>query len=78
MLVFITVAFGHGHLVARGGNAVGEAVRVILLYGDIYAELIASQIKLDNSEKSVKTLRGELDDATRKLIRLETELKISE
>ena len=45
---------------------------------DLKHELIASQIKLDNSEKSVKSLRNELDESTRKLIRLETELKISE
>ncbi len=45
---------------------------------DLKHELIASQIKLDNSEKSAKSLRGELDEANRKLIRLETELKISE
>ncbi len=45
---------------------------------DLKHELIASQIKLDNSEKNAKSLRGELDEATRKLIRLETELKINE
>lgn len=38
-------------------------------------ELIAAQIKLENTEKSVKKLQGELNDSAKKIIRLETELK---
>ncbi|MCR4727877.1 MAG: cell division protein ZapA [Lachnospiraceae bacterium] len=45
---------------------------------DLKHELIASQIKLDNSEKSVKALRSDLDESNKKLIRLETELKIND
>lgn len=44
---------------------------------DLKHELIASQIKLENSEKTSKGLRNELDDTNKKLIRLETELKLS-
>lgn len=44
---------------------------------DLKHELIASQIKLENSEKTSKGLRSELDDTNKKLIRLETELKLS-
>ena len=44
---------------------------------DLKHELIASQIKLDNSEKSGKSLRHELDESNKKVIRLETELKTS-
>ncbi|MCR5310676.1 MAG: cell division protein ZapA [Lachnospiraceae bacterium] len=44
---------------------------------DLKHELIASQIKLDNSEKTVKALRQELEECNRKLIRMETELKTS-
>lgn len=44
---------------------------------DLKHELIASQIKLDNSEKSIKTLKKDLDDSSKKLIRLETELKMN-
>lgn len=40
-------------------------------------ELIASQIKLDNAEKSIKGLKTELDENSKKLIRLETELKMN-
>ena len=42
---------------------------------DLKHELIASQIKLDNSEKNMKTVKNELDECTRKLYRLESELK---
>lgn len=41
---------------------------------DLKHELIASQIKLDNSEKSVKSLKKDLDESSKKVIRLETEL----
>lgn len=44
---------------------------------DLKHELIASQIKLDNSEKNGKALKKELDETGKKLIRLETELKMS-
>ena len=42
---------------------------------DLKHELIASQIKLDNSEKNNKSLKSELDESSRKLYRLESELK---
>ncbi len=38
-------------------------------------ELIATQIKLENTEKNVKSLQGELNESAKKIIRLETELK---
>ena len=44
---------------------------------DLKHELIASQIKLENSEKSSKNLKSELDESNKKLIRLETELKMN-
>ena len=44
---------------------------------DIKHELIASQIKLDNSVKNMKSLKDELDESSRKLIKLETELKMN-
>lgn len=44
---------------------------------DLKHELIASQIKLENSEKNSKSLKGELEESNKKLIRLETELKMS-
>ena len=44
---------------------------------DLKHELIASQIKLDNADKERKSLKNELDESTKKLIRLETELKMS-
>lgn len=44
---------------------------------DLKHELIASQMKLENSEKNSKNLRNELDACNKKLIRLETELKIN-
>lgn len=37
-------------------------------------ELIASQIKLENTEKNVKSLHNELNESAKKIIRLETEL----
>ena len=40
---------------------------------DLKHELIASQIKLDNTEKNMKSLKNELEESSRKLIRLETE-----
>ena len=44
---------------------------------DLKHELIASQIKLDNSEKSMKSLKTELEETTKKNIRLEAELKMN-
>ena len=38
-------------------------------------ELIASQIKLENTEKNVKSLQNEVNENAKKIIRLETELK---
>ncbi len=38
-------------------------------------ELIASQIKLENTEKHVKKLQAEANENAKKIIRLETELK---
>ena len=38
-------------------------------------ELIASQIKLENTEKNVKKLQAEANENAKKIIRLETELK---
>lgn len=42
---------------------------------DLKHELIASQIKLENTEKNAKNLQVELNDQARKIVRLETELK---
>ncbi len=38
-------------------------------------ELIAAQIKLENTEKNVKSLQIEVNENAKKIIRLETELK---
>ena len=38
-------------------------------------ELIASQIKLENTEKNIKSLHNELNESAKKIIRLETELQ---
>ena len=38
-------------------------------------ELIAAQIKLENTEKSMKSLQNEVNESARKIVRLETELK---
>lgn len=42
---------------------------------DLKHELIASQIKLENTEKSVKNLQLEANENAKKMVRLETELK---
>lgn len=42
---------------------------------DLKHELIASQIKLENTEKNVQELQKEANENARKMIRLETELK---
>lgn len=44
---------------------------------DLKHELIASQIKLDNTEKNMKNLKKDLDESSKKVIRLETELKMN-
>lgn len=44
---------------------------------DLKHELIASQIKLDNTEKNMKILKKDLDESSKKVIRLETELKMN-
>lgn len=41
---------------------------------DLKHELIASQIKLENTEKNVKTLQTEANENAKKVVRLETEL----
>ena len=42
---------------------------------DLKHELIASQIKLENTERSVKNLHNEANENAKKIVRLETELK---
>ncbi|HBA70403.1 MAG TPA: cell division protein ZapA [Lachnospiraceae bacterium] len=42
---------------------------------DLKHELIASQIKLENTEKNVKSLQSEVNESAKKIIRMETELK---
>ena len=42
---------------------------------DLKHELISAQIKLENSEKQSKELQSELNENTKKIVRLETELK---
>lgn len=42
---------------------------------DLKHELIATQIKLDNSDKSLKGVQKELQENAKQIVRLETELK---
>lgn len=42
---------------------------------DLKHELIASQIKLENTEKNVKNLHLEANENAKKIVRLETDLK---
>ncbi len=42
---------------------------------DLKHELIAAQIKLDNSEKSLKSAQKEMNENAKTIVRLETELK---
>ena len=42
---------------------------------DLKHELIASQIKLENTDKNVKNLHLEANENAKKIVRLETELK---
>lgn len=42
---------------------------------DLKHELIAAQMKMENMEKSTKNLQSELNENTKKVVRLETELK---
>ena len=42
---------------------------------DLKHELIASQIKLENMEKTIHTLQVEANENAKKIVRLETELK---
>ena len=42
---------------------------------DLKHELIATQIKLENTEKNAKSLQTKLDDASKKIIQLETQVK---
>ena len=42
---------------------------------DIKHELIATQMKLENTEKNSKSLQTKLDDSSKKIIQLETQVK---
>ena len=42
---------------------------------DLKHELIASQIKLESTEKSVRALQNDANENAKKIVRLETELK---
>lgn len=44
---------------------------------DLKHELIANQIKLDSTEKTMKSMQTELNEGNKKIVRLETELKSS-
>ena len=42
---------------------------------DLKHELIAAQMKLENTEKNVKTLQNEANENAKQIVRMETELK---
>lgn len=42
---------------------------------DLKHELIAAQIKLENTEKSLKSAQQELQESSRQIVRLETEIQ---
>jgi len=42
---------------------------------DLKHELIASQIKLESTEKTMKSMQDEINEGTKKIVRLEAELK---
>jgi cell division protein ZapA len=42
---------------------------------DLKHELIATQIKLENTEKNSKGLQTKLDESSKKIIQLETQVK---
>lgn len=42
---------------------------------DLKHQLIATQIKLENAEKNSKNLQAKLDDSSKKIIQLETQVK---
>jgi len=42
---------------------------------DLKHELIATQIKLENTEKNGKSLQAKLDESSKKIIQLETQVK---
>jgi cell division protein ZapA len=42
---------------------------------DLKHELIATQIKLENTEKNSKNLQSKLDDSSKRIIQLETQMK---
>jgi cell division protein ZapA len=42
---------------------------------DLKHELIATQIKLENTEKNSKSLQAKLDDSSKKIIQLEAQVK---
>jgi cell division protein ZapA len=42
---------------------------------DLKHELIATQIKLENTEKNGKNLQSKLDDSSKRIIQLETQMK---
>ncbi len=42
---------------------------------DLKHELIAAQIKLENTEKNLKNVQQELNDSSKQIVRLETQMK---
>lgn len=42
---------------------------------DLKHELIAAQIKLESTEKTMKSMQEEINDSTKKIVRMEAELK---
>ncbi|MCH5280269.1 MAG: cell division protein ZapA [Lachnospiraceae bacterium] len=44
---------------------------------DLKHDLISTQIKLENTEKGIKSMQEELNEGTRKMMRMEAELKNS-
>ena len=42
---------------------------------DLKHELIANQIKLESMEKTMKSMQGEINEGTKRIVRLEAELK---
>lgn len=42
---------------------------------DLKHELISTQIKLESTEKTMKSMQGEINEGTKRIVRLEAELK---
>ena len=75
MLLALNIADDYFKAKKLGDSLQSETENKDTAMYDLKHELIAAQIKLENTEKNMKDLQTDLNEDSKKIIQMETELK---